>query len=113
MYLWDFLQPHTSGQGGFGPNDAHGELSHEHTTPHSSHVPLLLTENFTTHSATPSRPIVSALASDQRTPNRGEQGVDAGMLVLILLKQHLMDLPMSLERVQYIQHYWWTMSSFK
>ena len=77
MYLHDFLRPHTSGQGGAGPNDARGESSHEKTTPHTSLVPLLSIGQLVTHSATPPRPTVSAPTNDQCTPDRTKEGVDA------------------------------------
>ena len=76
MYLQDFLRPHTSGQGDVVPNDAHGESSHEKTTPCTSHVPLLLSEQFATCSMTPLRPAISAPASDWRTPDHAKEGVD-------------------------------------
>ena len=76
MYLQDFLQPYTSGQGGVGPNDARGESSCQKMTPCSSHVPLLLTEQSTTRSKTPLKPVVSAPASDRCTPDYAEEGVD-------------------------------------
>ena len=43
---------------------------------HSSHVPLLCIEQSATHSMTPQRSASSASSSDQRTPDRVEEGVD-------------------------------------
>ena len=79
MYIQDFLQQHTSGQGGVGPNDACGDqLSHDKMTPHTPCIaPLFSTEQSETHSATPPRPAKSASVADQRTPDRAEEGVDA------------------------------------
>ena len=76
MYLQDFLRLHTSGQGGVVPSDACGESSHEKMTPHSSHVPLFSIEQSTTRSMTPPRSVVCAHASDPRTPDHVEEGVN-------------------------------------
>ena len=54
-----FLHPHTSGEGGVGISDAHGESSNEHMTPPASHVSLLLIEQSTTQSEAPLIPYVS------------------------------------------------------
>ena len=42
----------------------------------SSHVPLLWIEQSATRSTTPQRSAASASSSDQRTPDRVEEGVD-------------------------------------
>ena len=98
-----FLRPHTSGQGSVGPNDAHGDLSHEKTTPCSSHVPLLSTEQSATHFATPPSPILSTHASDRCTPDHAKEGVDAKPASIDIVEP----------QVQYKQHFLWTKSSFQ
>ena len=65
LYLQDFLQPHTSGEGGVGPNEKTTLC-----TPHTA--PMFLIEQSTT----PLRPTEGAVAAGRRTPDCAKEGVE-------------------------------------
>ena len=104
------MWPHTSGKGDVGPSDARGESSHEKTTPHTSHVPLFSTEQSTTWFVTPPIPDVSAPCSDWWTWDHVVERFDAKPTGIDIDEATF---PVSLSRVQYKQHFWWTKSLFQ
>ena len=69
--------------------------------------------NSQQHVVTPLMPAMSALASDRCTPDHVEERVDAEHASIDIVEAYFLDFPVSLERVQYIQHSWWMKSSFQ
>ena len=86
------------------------DSSHEKTTPHTSHVPLLPTEQLTKRFMTPLVPDVSAPSSDRWTRDRVIERFDAEPTSIDIDEATFF---LSLSQVQYKQHFWWTKSAFQ